>query len=149
MAEEAQKAAADDISFFNTVIAGSLEEAERMILSGVSASCVDDQLRTPLHYAAYNGDRDMAALLCDYDADIEAFDASVRSSLMLRIHISAKSYVLPVSCIYIYIYIYIFFFFFLGWGGGKGQHRAARFRCSRAHPRYFFFSVRGNRGCAE
>ena len=77
-AEEAQKAADDDTKFLNTVIAGSLEEAERMILSGISASCVDDQLRTPLHYAAYNGDRDMAALLCDYDADIEAFDASVR-----------------------------------------------------------------------
>lgn len=77
-AEEAQKAADEDTKFLNTVIAGNLEEAERMILSGISASCVDDQLRTPLHYAAYNGDRDMAALLCDYDADIEAFDASVR-----------------------------------------------------------------------
>ena len=63
---------------FDAVMAGKLSDAEHLILSGTSASCVDDQMRTPLHYAAYNGDRDMAALLCDYTADIETRDSAVR-----------------------------------------------------------------------
>ena len=64
---------------FDAVMAGKLTDAEQLILSGTSASCVDDQMRTPLHYAAYNGDRDMAALLCDYTADIETRDSAVRT----------------------------------------------------------------------
>ncbi len=60
-------------------VAGNLGEVERLILSGVPATCVDKQQRTPLHYAAYNGDRDMMALLSDFDAGIEAKDASVIS----------------------------------------------------------------------
>lgn len=35
------------------------------------------QSRRPLHYAAYNNDREMASLLCDFDAEIEACDDSV------------------------------------------------------------------------
>lgn len=102
-AEEAQQAAEDDTTFLNLVIAGDLKAAERMILSGTSASCVDDQLRTPLHYAAYNGDRDMAALLCDYDADIEAFDASVSfpampfsSQKVILYSAACSSFLLPI-----------------------------------------------------
>mmetsp|Transcript_31137 Transcript_31137/g.53667 ORF Transcript_31137/g.53667 Transcript_31137/m.53667 type:complete len:546 (+) Transcript_31137:1615-3252(+) len=70
---------------FDAVMAGKLSDAEQLILSGTAASCVDEQMRTPLHYAAYNGDRDMAALLCDYTADIETRDSAGNTPL----HVSA------------------------------------------------------------
>ena len=53
---------------------------EALLSEGVPATCADDQRRTPLHYAAYRGDRAMAALLCDFGADVEATDASVREA---------------------------------------------------------------------
>jgi ankyrin repeat protein len=80
LSSAAKKAAADDAAVLEAVISGDLEAVERLILDGAFAasSCADQQLRTPLHYAAYNGDRDMAALLIDYDAHVEATDATVR-----------------------------------------------------------------------
>ena len=80
LSSAAKKAAADDAAVLEAVISGDLEAVERLILDGAFAasSCADQQLRTPLHYAAYNGDRDMAALLIDYDAHVEATDATVK-----------------------------------------------------------------------
>ena len=75
--EAAQRAAEEDATFLTSVITGDLAEAEKRILDGAPASCLDEQRRTPLHFAAYNDDREMAALLCDYGADVEAPDASV------------------------------------------------------------------------
>jgi hypothetical protein len=65
------------------VISGNVEAVEKLIVLGAKVSCCDEQSRSPLHYAAYNGDREMLSLLCDYDADIEAKDASV----MMKTHV--------------------------------------------------------------
>jgi len=83
----AQAAADDDASLLEAVIGGDAQAVEKLILDGAFAAsnCADQQLRTPLHYAAYNGDRDMAALLIDYDANVEATDATGNTPL----HVSA------------------------------------------------------------
>jgi len=75
----------DNAAFLKAVISGRVEEVEKLVVLGAIVSCRDEQNRTPLHYAAYNGDRDMLSLLCDYDADIEACDASGNTAL----HVSA------------------------------------------------------------
>ena len=56
----AEAAAADDALLLNAVMAGDLETVEQLILRGVPAVCVDTQGRTPLHYASYNGNRDVS-----------------------------------------------------------------------------------------
>jgi ankyrin repeat protein len=74
-------AAKGDSALLNAVMGGQAAEAERLLSDGVPANCCDAQRRSPLHYAAYSGDRALCALLCDFDANLEATDASVRAAV--------------------------------------------------------------------
>ena len=119
----AEAAAAADALLLNAVMAGDLETVEQLILRGVPAVCVDTQGRTPLHYASYNGNREvstrrqesfstlsacacsrldvadpymcvrvpqMAALLCDFDAAVQAIDSS--GNTVISLCVVASSY---------------------------------------------------------
>jgi hypothetical protein len=95
------------------VISGNVEAVEKLIVLGAKVSCCDEQSRSPLHYAAYNGDREMLSLLCDYDADIEAKDASVMTKTHVLLCLAASPLTLPVfvclfDCCHLVNIVFIF-----------------------------------------
>jgi ankyrin repeat protein len=60
---------------------GDIDVAEELLLRGYNPSCVDEQIRTPLHYACRIGESAMVTLLCDYSADVDALDCQGSSPL--------------------------------------------------------------------
>ncbi|KAJ1432963.1 ankyrin repeat protein, partial [Ochromonadaceae sp. CCMP2298] len=54
---------------------------EQLLRKGANPSCVDDQIRSPSHYAARTGNAEVLALLFDHGADLEAADAAGRTPL--------------------------------------------------------------------
>eukprot|EP01032_Pedospumella_encystans_P010387 gene10387-12146_t len=63
------------------VLHEDIESAERLLKNGANPSCVDDQIRTPAHYACRVGNVAILALLFDHDAELEATDAAGRTPL--------------------------------------------------------------------
>lgn len=54
---------------------------EELLSLGVHPSCVDSQIRTPLHHCARLGSVDIAALLVEYEADADARDVRGQTPL--------------------------------------------------------------------
>jgi ankyrin repeat protein len=54
---------------------------EELLSVGVQPSCVDSQIRTPLHHCARLGSVDIASLLLEYEADVDARDVRGQTPL--------------------------------------------------------------------
>ena len=60
---------------------GDIETMENLLLTGFSPSCIDKQIRGPLHHACRAGDIDMVKLLNDYGVDLDATDVAGNTAL--------------------------------------------------------------------
>ena len=80
--EQAQRTAADgNWAILAAAMRGDVNTAEDLLLRGFNPSCVDDHIRSPLHYACRAGDTAMVALLNDYGSDIDATDINGQTPL--------------------------------------------------------------------
>lgn len=69
------------IALIAAVMRDDVGVVEQLLLAGANPNCVDDQIRTPAHFACRSGNEEILALLYDYSADLEARDVSNRSPL--------------------------------------------------------------------
>ena len=79
-------------ALFASVLRSEIENVEKLLLGGASATCADKVGRTPLHHACRIGEKKIVAVLCDYGADVDFTDSQGNSPL----HIAAVRGVEPV-----------------------------------------------------
>jgi len=63
------------------VLRGDIGVTEELLLVGANATCVDEQIRSPAHFACRSGNVEVLALLYDHGADFEAYDMFGRTPL--------------------------------------------------------------------
>lgn len=63
------------------VMRGDVATTNELLLRGINPSCIDDQIRTPLHHACHSGDVRMISLLNDYGCDLDSLDSKGQSPL--------------------------------------------------------------------
>jgi ankyrin repeat protein len=72
----------DEQALMEAAYLGKLDEVRRLVMDGTSVDVIDDERRTPLLWAAFNGHTAVAEYLLDAGADIENKDSNGRTALM-------------------------------------------------------------------
>ena len=71
-ASERERAAEEAEAMITAIVAGDVSEVEALLLGGVPVNMADNMRRTALHYACYSGNKSIAALLIDFNAELES-----------------------------------------------------------------------------